>query len=152
MWWIRKRNSIQKLKGVTYGTRGVFSYLRDLLKILQFGLLCNVATLALNIATLVVPPPETLRRWISMSRRRFCPSLERRDVEPERRDVASIYCLEASHFLPYSNTHLHTPLPEPTVTTFDHLAAAETTSLPLLTPVLPYSVPVSHIHYHAVVP
>ena len=104
MWRIRKRNSIQKLKGVTYGTRGVFSYLRDLLKILQFGFLCNVtmlalnnvatsqrrdissstpwnvATLDLNVATSVLPFSGTSRNWI-------IPSLELRDVGSQRRDV-----------------------------------------------------------------
>ena len=59
-----------KLKGVTNCTRGVFSYLKTLLTIFHFGLLCNVATLALNVATLAVPP------------------LERRDVRSQRRDVS----------------------------------------------------------------
>ena len=45
------KNSLPKLKGVTTCTRGVFSYIRDLLAIFHFGLLRNVATLALNVAT-----------------------------------------------------------------------------------------------------
>ena len=150
-----------EFKRTTYGTRKVFSYLIDLLKILQFSLLCNVVTsqrrnvgssTPWNVATSVFPFFGTSRRWIPMSRHWLLLSLERRDVEPECRDVALGYCLEASHFWPYPHTHLHTPLSEPTVATSNHLAAAETTSLPLVTPVLPYSVPVSHIHHHVVAP
>ena len=41
----------------------------------------------LNVATLVVLPSGTSQRWISTSRRRFYPSLERRDVGSQHRDI-----------------------------------------------------------------
>ena len=68
---IRSGNSLQKFEGVTYCTRGVFFYLSPLMNILHFGsslsrrdvgfqhrdvslsLLWNVATLDLNVMTLV---------------------------------------------------------------------------------------------------
>ena len=61
--------------------RGVFSDPRPwLLNLHFFSLLCNVATLALNIATLQC-------RDVAMSRRQFYPPLERRDMRFQRRNV-----------------------------------------------------------------
>ena len=52
-----------------------------LLNVQIFGsLLCKVATLDLNVATFQ-------RRDVSTSQRQFYPSLERRDMRFERRDV-----------------------------------------------------------------
>ena len=51
------------------------------------GLLCNVATLALNVATLQ-------RRDVSTSRCHFDPPLERRDDGYQRRDVDFNHSLE----------------------------------------------------------
>ena len=63
MWKIRSRNSLHKLKGVANCTRGVFSYLTTLFDIFfHFSLICNVAKLALNVATLQ-------RRGVPASRR-----------------------------------------------------------------------------------
>ena len=77
------------------------------MKILHFGLLCNVATLALSVATPVFsfsgtsrrwiysfsttsrrwnyPPSVTSRRWIPTSRRWLLYLRERRDVQASRR-------------------------------------------------------------------
>ena len=166
MWRIRSKNSLQKLKGVTNCTRGVFSYLGTLLKILHFGLLCNVATLALNVATSVLPLFGTSRRWIPTLRRWKIASLQRSDIGSQCRDVG-LYLLwnvamlvlnplwnvatlspnvatlplfialkPLFFFLPYHHTPLHTHIPAPPVATSDHLTAFASTGLPPPTVVL----------------
>ena len=80
MWRIRSRNSLQRLQGVTNGTMGVLFYLGTLLKILHFSLLCNVATLTLNVATSILPISGTPRCWILTSQRWKIVSLQCRDV------------------------------------------------------------------------
>ena len=79
-------------------------------------------------------------------------SMERRDNEPKRRDVASVYCLEASHFFP---TLTHSSAGILTHTRRSPLLRPPTTLPPLPPPVFPHSnqssVPVSHIPHHAVV-
>ena len=120
---IRSCSSLQKFERVTYCTMGVFFYLKPFMNILHFGtplsrrdislsLLCKVATLDLHVARLVWIPSRTSRRWISTSRRHFCPSsgtsrhwlstsrrwfctpLESRDVGFQRRDVGFNHSLE----------------------------------------------------------
>ena len=103
----------------------------------------NVAMLDPNVATLAAPLSGKSRRCA-----------ESRDVVPERRDVAPVYCLEASHNIFFSLPS-HTPAHTPTGTPCYNLRPP-TTSPPLPPPVVPHlrwsSVPVSHIHHHAVVP
>ena len=61
--------------------RGEFSLILDHGSLICiFSLLCNVATLALKVATLQ-------RRDVATSQRQFYPPLERRDVKFQRRDV-----------------------------------------------------------------
>ena len=71
--------------------RRVFSSLRPLLNKLHFGSLCNVTALVFNVATLQRHDVSTSRRQFDpfpgTSRRQFDPSLERRDVSSQRRDV-----------------------------------------------------------------
>ena len=151
------------------------------MKFLHFGLLCNVATLALNVVTLIVPPPGTSRSWFSMSRRQFFPSLERRGVESQRRDVGFIPSLERRDvgnstlgnvatlspnvatlpcFRPETLHILVLPSHSPS-RTLTHpcrnpLLQIPTTEPPLPPPVFTHSrqssAPVSRIHHHTVVP
>ena len=72
--------STTTIQSVTF-TRGESSLILDHGFIMYIlGLLCNVVTLALNVATLQ-------RRDVSTSRRQFDPSLECRDVRSQHRDV-----------------------------------------------------------------
>ena len=72
----------------------IYIYTREFSLILENGslkyilsLLCNVATLALNVKTLQ-------RRDVTTSRRQFYPPLERRDVDIQCRDVGKLSSLE----------------------------------------------------------
>ena len=89
---------------------------KNLVKIFHLGLLYNVTTLALNVATLVVSPPGTSRCWISTLRRQFFPSLERRDVRSQRRDVGfrlSLKRLDVAFVLGQKLSHLDPTLIQP---------------------------------------
>ena len=67
---------------------GRVSWLRDHQYAQIFGsLFCNVATLSHNVATSILPLSVTSRHGFPTSRRQFSYSLERRDVDLQRRDA-----------------------------------------------------------------